>query len=229
MHLIIFDIDGTLTDTNYEDDLCYGEALLEVTGKSEDELKALSWHDCEHVTDSAIIDHFYQQLFGRNATEQEVEALKLNFVQKLEEKNKTHPQFFQEIPGAMAFFNSLHFHPKVALGIATGGWQLPAQFKLDAIRVNTDNVAFMGADEHYAKTHAIKRVIQMSQEQHNVYAFDKITYLGDRTYDHASSMELGINFLGIDYRGENALNDAGISPVVQDYNDLTQLAKLLEL
>lgn len=229
MHLIIFDIDGTLSDTHYEEDLCYGEALMELTGSSEDELRNFNWAACEHVTDPAITDAYYLEKFGRKPTEAEIADLKQRFRQKLEERHQTHPQFFQEIPGAMAFFNSLHFHPEVALGIATGGWTLPASFKLDAIRLHTNNVAMMGADEHYAKTHAIRRVIQMSQDMHEVYAFDRITYLGDRIYDHASSMELGINFVGIDARRTNILAQAGITPVVNDYNDIPQLAQLLEL
>ena len=77
MRLIIFDIDGTLANTDYEKDLCYAEAFHEVVGRS---LEGLEYRSCKHVTDSAITDHFYQQLFQRNALPAEVETLKQNFI-----------------------------------------------------------------------------------------------------------------------------------------------------
>ena len=53
MNLVMFDIDGTLTQTCAVDAACYVEAVMEVTG-----LRAIStdWASYRHTTDSGILD-----------------------------------------------------------------------------------------------------------------------------------------------------------------------------
>ena len=47
-HLVVFDIDGTLTNTNLEDGECYWRALCEVLGFSSEQPQ---WSEFRHVTD----------------------------------------------------------------------------------------------------------------------------------------------------------------------------------
>ncbi|MBI3191378.1 MAG: hypothetical protein HYZ36_01850 [Pedosphaera parvula] len=49
MHLVIFDIDGTLTETNAVDADCYVRALAEVFGFADVDT---DWSTYPHVTDS---------------------------------------------------------------------------------------------------------------------------------------------------------------------------------
>lgn len=211
MRLIIFDIDGTLANTDYEKDLCYAEAFEEVTGYS---LLGLEYASCQHVTDSAITDHFYQQLHQRNALPAEVEALKQSFRHKMEAKYITHPHFFEEIPGASATFNSLMAQPDVHLGIATGAWRYPALFKLDVIGVPGNDVPFVGADKSYSKIDSIQEVMQLARQQYGNHSYQQVIYVGDRIYDWQVSNQLGIDFVGVDYMGTGILSKAGVANVL---------------
>ncbi len=211
MRLIIFDIDGTLANTDYEKDLCYAEAFQEVTGHS---LLGLDFLSCKHVTDSAVTDHFFQQLHQRNAFVEEVEALKLGFRQKLEQRYQSHPQYFEEIPGASATFNHLLSLSDVHLGIATGAWRHPAQFKLEVIGIPANEVPFVGADKSYSKVDSIKEVIELAQKQYGHQTYQQVVYVGDRVYDWQVSNELGIDFVGVDYAGTGVLAKAGAQVVL---------------
>jgi phosphoglycolate phosphatase-like HAD superfamily hydrolase len=223
MRLIIFDIDGTLANTDYEKDLCYAEAFQEVTGHS---LEGLDFLSCKHVTDSAITDHFFQQLHQRNALVEEVEALKLRFREKLEDRYKTHPQYFEEIPGASATFNSLLLLPDVHLGIATGAWRYPALFKLEVIGIPGNDVPFVGADKSYSKIDSIQEVIELAQKQHGNHSYKQVMYVGDRVYDWQVSNELGIDFVGVDFLGTGVLAKAGAEIVLPNLMHFP-LAKLV--
>lgn len=219
MRLIIFDIDGTLANTDYEKDLCYAEAFHEVVGES---LLGLEYKSCKHVTDSAITDHFYQQLYQRNALPEEVEALKQNFRQKMEAKAVTHPHFFEEIPGASATFKQLMQQPDVHLGIATGAWRHPALFKLELIGVPGNDVPFVGADKSYSKIDSIQEVIQLAKEHYGDHDYHQIVYVGDRVYDYEVSTELGLDFVGVDYLETGVLKEAGVAVVLKDLTTFPQ-------
>lgn len=222
MHLIVFDIDGTLAATDYEADMCYAEAFQEVVGRS---LEGLDFMGCEHVTDSAVTDHFFQQLFGRNALETEIADLKTAFRTKLEERQATHPELFLEVPGAQDLFHTLKSTSNVYLGIATGAWRHPAAFKLDTIGLDTTGVVFYGADDHYSKEYSINKVIADSKALHRKDEFTNIVYIGDRIYDKAISEKLGIGFVGVDHEHTGILTKANTQHVFNDLKDLESFAK----
>ena len=213
MRLVIFDIDGTLANTDYEKDLCYAEAFLEVTGRT---LEGLEYHTCHHITDSAITDHFFQQLHGRNALPEEISALKELFRQKLVEKHRTHPQLFEEIPGASETFNKLLRSTDTHLGIATGAWRHPASFKLEVIGIPGNEVPFVGADKSYSKEDSISEVIELAKAQYGYHNYNSIVYVGDRIYDWQVSQKLGLDFIGVDYLGTGVLSKAGVQIVLND-------------
>lgn len=222
MHLIVFDIDGTLAATDYEADMCYAEAFQEVVGRS---LKGLDFRSCKHVTDSAITDHFFQQMYGRNALDNEIADLKSAFRIKLEERQRTHPELFLEVPGAQQLFHALKNTDDVYIGIATGAWKHPAAFKLDTIGLDTTGVVFYGADDHYSKEYSISKVIEDSKALHQKDQFTNIVYIGDRVYDKVISEQLGIGFVGVDNNNTGQLADANASHIFKDLKDHEGFAK----
>ncbi len=213
MRLIIFDIDGTLANTDYEKDNCYAEAFQQVTGRT---LEGLEYASCYHITDSAITDHFFQQMHGRNALPEELAALKSSFRGALQAKQATHPQFFEEIPGASHTFNYLMAQPNIHLGIATGAWRDPAQFKLETIGIPASQVPFVGADDSHSKEDSIRDVIALARAQYGDHQYQEILYVGDRVYDWQVSQKLGLGFIGVDYLGTGILKNAGVTKVLRE-------------
>src|SRR5712691_2655089 len=72
MHLVVFDIDGTLTNTNLEDGECYWRALCELLGFSSEQPQ---WSEFRHVTDVGIASELCERHLHRQLTSVDVEAL----------------------------------------------------------------------------------------------------------------------------------------------------------
>src|ERR1700731_3687362 len=72
MHLVVFDIDGTLTDTNLVDAECYWRVVSEVLRLSEERP---DWSDFHHVTDVGIAAELCVRHLGRQLSSPEIEAI----------------------------------------------------------------------------------------------------------------------------------------------------------
>jgi hypothetical protein len=64
---VIFDIDGTLCDTNAVDDECYRRAAAAVLDLPTSQI---DWTDAPHITDSGIARWLWERLRGRAPTPQ---------------------------------------------------------------------------------------------------------------------------------------------------------------
>lgn len=62
MKLVMFDIDGTLTQTFAIDAECYVRALTEVSGF---EAISTDWASYQHTTNSGILSEIYEMRLGR--------------------------------------------------------------------------------------------------------------------------------------------------------------------
>src|SRR5215471_18560061 len=104
MHLVIFDIDGTLTQTNHVDDQCFVQAFVDelgISGLNSD------WSRYPTVCDSGITYHVFQEYFQRNPRVDEMARLQRRFVALLEEAYQQAPGNFVAVPGAVQMLQSL--------------------------------------------------------------------------------------------------------------------------
>ena len=69
--LVMFDIDGTLTQTFAVDTECYVEAVREVAGFQS---ISTNWARYQHTSDSGILDELYRTHLGRSPSEDESNA-----------------------------------------------------------------------------------------------------------------------------------------------------------
>jgi hypothetical protein len=81
MHLVVFDIDGTLTDTCEVDSGCYWVAIQQVFRIAADQP---DWSTFRHVTDSGIACESCERYLGRPANESEIDAIRQRLVTLLE-------------------------------------------------------------------------------------------------------------------------------------------------
>ena len=71
MRLVVFDIDGTLTQTMKADEECFVRSLAEVSGIHDVET---DWSRYQHTTDSGIFNEIHEVRFGRPPSSQSVLA-----------------------------------------------------------------------------------------------------------------------------------------------------------
>lgn len=127
MNLAIFDIDGTLTETNDVDTICFVQAFADT--HSINEINT-NWAEYSHTTDSAISFQLFDEKFGRVARRSELLKVKNRFVNLLEERHAQDASLFAEIVGASLTLKRLRRETEWKVAIATGCWRGSAELKL---------------------------------------------------------------------------------------------------
>ncbi|MBC8884109.1 HAD family hydrolase [Flavobacterium piscinae] len=139
MKAIIFDIDGTLTNTTEVDDKCFKNAFKDIF---EVDISNQSWDCIENVTDFGITEEIVHKQLGRLPTINEYQKMISRFVELLNNELKYDKSQFDEIDGATQFLRFISQKSNIAIGIATGGWKKSANLKLKAIGVNSKATLF---------------------------------------------------------------------------------------
>ncbi|MCG6138420.1 MAG: HAD family hydrolase [Nostoc sp. LLA-1] len=107
MKLVMFDIDGTLTESNSLDDESYLQALHEVFGFSQ---ISNDWTSYTHVTDVCIFQEVYQSQLGYFPSSIEVETFQKRFLKLLIDGAKARDGV-KAVPGASDILKKLLASP----------------------------------------------------------------------------------------------------------------------
>jgi phosphoglycolate phosphatase-like HAD superfamily hydrolase len=226
MKLVIFDIDGTLTQTSRVDEICYTRAFADTHGL---EVLADHWVDCPHVSDSGVTQHLFQYYFGRDPRDHESGALKRRLVDLLEEHHRLDQSYFAEIPRAAETFNQLVEGRGWAKAIATGCWQPSAEMKLRAASINYQGVPGGFAEDGIARESIVGASILRSRVSYRRDNFDRIVSVGDGVWDVRTAARLGLAFIGVasGARAET-LREAGAKHIIPDFDDADRFFECLE-
>lgn len=225
MKLAIFDIDGTLTNTNSVDDECFVKALAEAYAITEIDT---DWGTYPHTTDSGITRQIFQEKFGRDPEETELAKIKCCFVNMLREQYHSNSSSFTEIAGASIALNRLKRESDWAVAIATGCWRESALLKLRAAKIDIDGIPAAYAEDGLSREEILLAAVSQSLEQYQLGSFAKTISLGDGLWDVRTARRLSFTFLGIGC-GESAamLHQAGAKHVIEDFADYGQLIRFL--
>lgn len=217
MKLVIFDIDGTLTQTSRVDEICFARAFSDTHGVN---VIAGQWISCPHVSDSGVTQHLFQHHFGRDPRDHESSALKRRLVDLLEEHHGMDRSYFAEIPRAAETFNHLVDNRGWVKAIATGCWQASAEMKLRAASINYQGVPGGFAEDGVARESIVGAAISRSRNHYRRENFDCIVSVGDGVWDVKTAARLGLAFVGVG-SGARAemLREAGAKRVIPDFED----------
>jgi phosphoglycolate phosphatase-like HAD superfamily hydrolase len=223
MNLAIFDIDGTLTNTNSVDEDCFVKALAEAHSIKD---VVTDWAAYPHTTDSGIIQHIFEEEFRRSPEETELSKLRSCFVGMLSEHYHSASSSFAEIPGASVALKMLHQDSDWAVAIATGCWRESALLKLNAAKIDTEGIPAAYAEDGLSREEILQAAVAQSLEQYRVNCFEKIVSIGDGLWDVRTARRLNFAFLGVG-SGESAmkLQLAGAKHVIEDFSDCQQLVR----
>jgi len=213
--LVIFDIDGTLTDTKKVDDKCFVKAFKQTF---DIEIEALEWGVTKNVTDWGLTEEVVENVHGRKPTPLEYQSMLTNFMDLLEKEKMEDPSQFKAVNGAVSFYNYIKNQTDWQLGIATGSWEQSALLKLDSIGIEVDGVAFSNSDYFISREGITQHTIDQVQKNYEKEIKD-IVYFGDGVWDYNTCKNLGIRFIGIDILNDNKLKNIGAEIIFQDYSD----------
>ena len=225
MNLIIFDIDGTLCWSNNLDDQCFIQAFENVLSIK---IEETNWDNYINITDHGIIEQLYNEHFNRNPDIEIFKKIKDRYLFLLRNEIERNERDFQEIPGALSFIKILK-KERWIVGIATGGFQNTANFKLKKLGLNIDNYYIFYSDIYKTKREIIDSVINETKRMIGREVLNRIIYVGDRPHDYEIATYMNLEFLGIDFKKTGLLKKIGVKNVISDFLDFKNLNRILKI
>jgi phosphoglycolate phosphatase-like HAD superfamily hydrolase len=225
MNLAIFDIDGTLTETDRVDDICFVQALADSHSITE---VSTEWAGYPHTTDSAILFHLFQEKFNRAPDEAELLKFKSCFASLLQNYWNKDSSLFAGIVGASSMLGLLNREPEWRVAIASGGWRVSATFKLKAAGIKADELPAAFADDGFSREEILQSAVSRAQALYQQRHFARVVSIGDGLWDVRTARNLKFPFLGIG-RGEREikLRRAGATHMLEDFADYGQVLRCL--
>ena len=218
MRMAIFDVDGTLTNTNDIDLRCYVRALKDTFAIDAPDL---SWADYRHVTDIGITNEVLEQHFGRPPTHSEVAQLRDRLIELFDEALAQEPGLVTEIAGAQRLLDRLRASADWAVGLATGCWEASARWKLRAAGVVADDLPAAFSEDGVSREELVTAALRKTSAAHGRDDFEARVSVGDGSWDVRTAANLELAFVGVRVGGDpGALRRLGARHVLTDYADL---------
>ena len=225
MQLAIFDIDGTLANTNPVDSRCYVRAVSDELGI---DLSNAKWSDFTFVTDSGISVQVFERYLGRAPAAGELLRLQQRFRDLLAAAAREQPSSFSEVPGASRALRRLRGDPQWAVAIATGSWRACALVKLGAAGLDIDGIPAAFADDGLAREDILNAAQERALQAHGHDHFSRVVSIGDAPWDVQTARRLGLPFVGVRaHAAAVALEEWGASHVLHDFTDFDLLLRCL--
>ncbi len=206
MNIALFDIDGTLTESNEIDSICFADAFRDVFGAGID----TDWDSYQHTTDRGIVIEALRRLRGREPDAHEIALHRTRFVELLGERMTE----LHEVPEAAAFLSQMQARDwRVVL--CTGAWSESGQLKLMRAGLPTA-LPLASCDDDIAREDILRRGIALAGAGDD----DVIVSFGDAPWDVRAAAKLNLPFIGI-AKGKRAesLRRSGGTEVFEHFED----------
>src|SRR5207249_4723558 len=191
MQLVIFDIDGTLTETMKVDEECFVRSFVEVFGFTDIDT---DWSHYPHVTDSGIFHEIYAARTSRPPTALDVSRFRRHFVELLAVASSQSP--FAPVAGADRLLSGLAQGGSHRVSLATGSWRDSARLKMASAGMCFDDYPAASADDALDRESIMRLSKQRASERYGE-SFACTVYLGDGVWDARACRSVGIPFIGI--------------------------------
>lgn len=224
LHLVVFDIDGTLTDTNAVDGDCYWQAVCEVLGLSGQQP---DWSAFCHVTDAGIASELCLHYLGRELSNKAMEAIGVRLARLLEIALNCKDPDAHQIPGAAEILSILTNSTEFAVALATGGLRVSAELKLRRAGLPVLELPLASSTDAVTREDILRIAAARAARKYG-RPFTTFTYVGDGVWDVRAARALGWRFIGIG-SGEHAekLRRTGAVTIVPHYRPTEAFLKCL--
>src|SRR5947209_4956698 len=214
MQLVMFDIDGTLTETMKVDEECFVRSFVEVFGFTGIDTDSSQY---PHVTDSGIFHEVYAPRMGRPPTALDVSRFRQHFTKLLAAASSQSP--FAPVAGADRLLSRLACGGSHRVSLATGSWRESARLKMASAGMCFDDHPAASADDALDRESIIRLSKQRAAERYSE-SFACTVYVGDGVWDARACRSVGIPFIGIG-TGSRAtrLSAEGAGCVFPDFSD----------
>ena len=213
MRLVIFDIDGTLTQTMKADEECFVRSLGEVCGFHDVDT---DWSRCKHATDSGVFCEIHEARTGRPPSPIEISRFCQHFVELLARVASDAP--FAAVEGAPLLLSRLADSAAHRVALATGTWRDSARLKMASAGLCYDDYPAASSDDAFDRESIIRLSMRRAAERYG--RCSSTVYVGDGVWDARACRNVGIPFIGVGTDGRaSRLSEEGAVCVFPDLSD----------
>jgi phosphoglycolate phosphatase-like HAD superfamily hydrolase len=213
MRLVLFDIDGTLTQTMKADEECFVRSLAEVCGFSDVDT---DWSRYKHATDSGVFHEIYEFRAGRAPSPSEISVFRRHFVGLLAQVSSG--AAFIPVTGAPVLLSRLADSAEHQVGLATGAWRDSARLKMRKAGLRYDDYPAASGDDALDRESIIRLSMQRAADRYG--RVGSAVYVGDSVWDARACRSVGIPFIGIAAEDRaTRLSAEGAICVFPDFSD----------
>ena len=225
MKLVMFDMDGTLTDDFAIAENCYVLAIeqaLNLPGVKTE------WDSYTHTTASYCLEEIVRRARGTPPTPAESRAVQARMVALMKEITERTGRCTQEIPGAAACVRELT-RRGYAVAIASGDWEATAHHKFRTAGIPFEGLPSAFCDVGHPRTDIMRAALVRAAAHHGRKDFIRITYVGDAAWDVRACRELGWPLVGVGTDAFAArLPALGVTHTVPHYLDFAAFLTAVE-
>jgi len=194
MHLVVFDVDETLTDTSAVDADCFWQTAKEIFRLPSN---YPTWVEgLKDVTGLGIVSQLCEQALAREISASEVDRFKDRLVAMLEAAVRKDEECIRPIPGAADALAAVRATAGLEAAIATGCFLPEAEFKLRTAGLLDPDIPIASCDDARSREEIMVISAQKAVAKHR-RNFSDVTYVGDGVWDFQAAQCLGWNFIGI--------------------------------
>jgi phosphoglycolate phosphatase-like HAD superfamily hydrolase len=213
MRLVIFDIDGTLTQTMKADTKSFVRSLADICGFRDVDT---DWSRYKHATDSGVFHEIYEAYTGRLPSPLEISQFREHFVSLLAQASSEAP--FAPITGASLLLSRLAGSAEHRVALATGAWRDSARLKMARAGLCYDDYPAASSDDALDRESIIRLSMRRAAERYG--GFSETVYVGDGVWDARACRSVGIPFIGVATDGRaTRLAAEGAVCVFSDFSD----------
>jgi len=208
-NLIVFDIDGTLTDSVTQHIDAFKETLIEM-GVS---VINADFKTFKHHTDSFISKAIFESNQNKEFSKVEFDLFEKGLTDKLSGQN------INEIAGAKSLIDKLKINTDYGFCFATGSLRKAAEYKLNTVGIPFEDWQLVTSDAIYDREGIVNTAIKNAVKHYKVSKFERIISVGDGLWDLITAKNLALEFVGVGLTNEKILIENGAELV---YKDLTE-------
>jgi len=224
MNLIMFDIDGTLTQScEYDRELF----SLAVTGFLGIGSMDTDWSHYPDATSQGIASEAILRATGKKADDTQLHAIEMRFLSHLESRRRESPDDFREVPGASSLLRELSARNDITVSVATGCWFSEATFKLQASDIQLNEIPMATSSDELSRKKIIRASEKKARGKSGIKKFDTVIYIGDGIWDLRAAKDLRVKFIGVGERIDE-LDKSGSTPLFRDYSDIRLFMKEID-
>ncbi|SCB32318.1 HAD family hydrolase [Rhizobium multihospitium] len=188
--IVVFDIDGTLTDSVAQHQKAFEKALRSFAFPA----LRTDWAVYRHHSDSGTFEGAWEEAGWSQQPDHA--ALEERFRLEFDAVLETDP--VAPISGAAEFLVALRQTDWIPV-FATGSLRHGALRKLTSLNVAFDEELLVTASEYPTREEIVSHAILRAKEKYSIACTERVVSIGDGIWDLKTAQNLGLEFLGIGF------------------------------